>query len=87
MRAIQLTDFGTDQSLALEARPKGPITTPFFLSEKERCVAAEKASAFRLYRLFGFGSDPRIYSLTGPLDECLALEPVSYRARVVGEGR
>ncbi len=25
------------------------------------------------------------YSLTGPLDECLALEPVSYRARVVGE--
>jgi len=61
---------------------KGPITTPFFLSENERRVAAEKASAFRLYRLFCFGSDPRIFSLTGPLDERLSLEPVCYRVRI-----
>ena len=63
---------------------KGPIDTPFFLSENERCVAAEKGSVFRLYRLFGFGNDPRIYSVSGPFDERLVLEPVSYRARVGG---
>jgi hypothetical protein len=55
---------------------KGPIDTPFFLRENERCVAAEKGSAFRLYRLFAFGNNPRIYSLSGPLDKDLVLEPV-----------
>jgi hypothetical protein len=61
---------------------RGPIETPFFLSENERRIAAEKESTFRLYRLFGFGSDPKVYSLTGPLDGELLLEPISYRARI-----
>jgi hypothetical protein len=81
------------ESFADDGRPifievkttKDPIDTPFFLSENERCVAAENGSAFRLYRLFGFGSDPRIYSVSGPFDKRLVLEPVSYRARVGGK--
>jgi hypothetical protein len=66
---------------------KGPIDTPFFLSENERCIAAEKGVAFRLYRLFGFGSHPRIYALTGPLRQGLSLEPVIYRVWVGREDR
>jgi hypothetical protein len=45
-------------------------------------VAAERGEEFRLYRLFGFASDPKIYSLQGALEEALALEPVTYRARI-----
>jgi hypothetical protein len=60
----------------------GPITTPFFISENERRVAAQKGPAYRIYRVFGFGTDPKIYELLGPLETTLALEPVAYRARV-----
>jgi hypothetical protein len=63
---------------------KGPITTPFFISENERRVAAEKGVAFRIYRLFGFGSNPKVYTLSGPLETVLALEPIAYRASVSG---
>lgn len=78
------TDDGT--SIFIEVKTtKGAIETAFFLTENERCVAAELGSAFRLYRLFGFGTKPQIYTLMGPLDG-LALEPVNYRARVAGGG-
>lgn len=59
----------------------GPITTPFFVSENERRVAADKGQAFRIYRLFGFSTDPKIYSLPGPLERTLTLDPIAYRAR------
>lgn len=61
---------------------RGPITTPFFVTENERRVAAEKGSAFLLYRLFEFGAEPRIYSIPGPLEAVFELEPVAYRASV-----
>jgi hypothetical protein len=60
---------------------KGPITTPFFVSENERRIAAEKGPAYRIYRLFGFGTDPKIYPISGPLESALVLEPIAYRAR------
>ena len=62
---------------------KGPINTPFYISENERWIAAEKKAAFRLYRVFSFSKSPQIYRLPGPVDEQLALEPISYRARVI----
>jgi hypothetical protein len=61
---------------------KGPIQTPFFLSENERRTASEKGSSYRLYRVFKYGEQPQIYSLPGPLEGSLTLQPVSYRARV-----
>ena len=60
---------------------KGPIDTPFFLTENERRVASEKAEAYRLYRLFNFVTDPRAFVVPGPLDDNLSLAPISYRAR------
>lgn len=61
---------------------KGPITTPFFISDNEIKFAAEKGAAFRLYRLFNYGKGGRIYVVPGPLEDALKLEPVSYRARI-----
>jgi len=66
---------------------KGPINTPFFLTENERRVAAEKADAYRLYRLFNFGTKPRIFVVPGPLDDNLTLAPIIYRARFSGGPR
>src|SRR5262249_19513066 len=40
---------------------KGPISTPFYISENERRIAAEKKAAFRLYRVFSFNKNPQIY--------------------------
>jgi hypothetical protein len=61
---------------------RGAIHTPFFLSENERSFAAEQGNAFRLYRLFGHGSDPKVYCLPGPLEGSVTLEPTAYRARL-----
>jgi hypothetical protein len=52
------------------------------VSENERRVAAQKGPAFRIYRLFGFGTDPKVYWLPGPLEAVVSLEPIAYRARV-----
>jgi hypothetical protein len=63
---------------------RGPINTAFYVSENERKVAAQRREEFALYRLFGFGPEPKVYSLRGALEKTLTLEPVAYRARVGG---
>src|SRR5262249_53056553 len=78
------------QSFAQEGSPlvievkttRGPIDTPFFVSENERHVAAERGAAFQIYRLFNFGTDPKVFKVSGPLEGTLSLEPTAYRARV-----
>ena len=57
----------------------GGISTPFYLTERERRVAAELRAAYRLYRLFDFNRKPRIYPLYGPLEDKAHLEPITYR--------
>jgi hypothetical protein len=61
---------------------KGAIDTPFFVTENERRVAATKGAAFRLYRVFNYGKEPKIYVLAGPLEHVVTLEPMNYRASV-----
>jgi len=63
---------------------RGTADTPFFVTENERRVAVEKGAAYYVYRLFGFGTKPQIFKLNGVLEDHLALEPISYRARVTG---
>jgi hypothetical protein len=56
----------------------GSINTPFYVTENERRVASIKGAMLCIYRLFFFGTDPKVY---GPLEDSLTLEPVVYRAR------
>ncbi len=56
------------------------MMTPFFASAREVNVSAEQADAFRLYRLFRFRTDPKIYILPGSLRESCMLDPIQYRA-------
>jgi hypothetical protein len=61
---------------------RGPIDTPFYITENERRTAANKGKSYWLYRVFSFGTEPRIYTVCGQLEDVFALEPVSYRVRV-----
>lgn len=54
--------------------------TPFFVSANEARFARDHGDNFRLYRLFDFRSAPRLFELTGPIENHCLLDAVSYRA-------
>jgi hypothetical protein len=55
---------------------------PFFVTKTELMVSREEADVYQLYRLFGFRSDPRLFSLPGALDRTCDLDPTRYQATV-----
>jgi hypothetical protein len=59
----------------------GPLT-PFVVSRNELEFSEESRDSYYLYRLFDFGTQPRLYILRGELSARLALEPIDYRARL-----
>ena len=54
--------------------------TPFFVSANELQFAREHADCFRLYRLFDFRRSPRLFELSGSIEQHCELDAVSYRA-------
>jgi hypothetical protein len=72
---------GRDRLIEVKTTAYGK-QTPFFLSRNELRVSREFAPAYHLYRLFRFRSEPKLYGLTGALDEVCVLDPVEYSARV-----
>jgi len=58
----------------------GHRTTPFYLSENERALSAERPEAFRLVRVYDFARMPRAFELVPPLSESVLLRPALYRA-------
>lgn len=56
--------------------------SPFFISENELRTSQEKGSAYKLYRVYNIGKEPKVYILEGTLDVNLELKPVCYRAYV-----
>lgn len=54
--------------------------TPFFVSANEARFARDRGARFRLYRLYDFRSAPRLFELTGPVENHCLLDAVSYRA-------
>ncbi|HEY0052097.1 MAG TPA: DUF3883 domain-containing protein [Caulobacteraceae bacterium] len=59
---------------------RGLGTTPFFLTRTEREVSTERPEAFRLYRLYDFAAEPRLFKLKPPLEASVTLEPETWRA-------
>lgn len=55
--------------------------TPFFISRGEVELSRSKAELFRLYRLFEFRKEPRLFSLRGPVDRHCRLDPITFQAR------
>ncbi|HEX7380695.1 MAG TPA: DUF3883 domain-containing protein [Nevskiaceae bacterium] len=56
--------------------------TPFYVSRNELSFSTEQATQFRLYRLFDFRKDPRMFMLAGAIESHCRLDPVSYSAEV-----
>lgn len=74
-------DDGTEIFIEVKTT-RGDIHAPFFLTERERAVAAKKGEQYRLYRVFAFGREPKIYVIRGPLETQLNLKPTAYRVTV-----
>jgi Domain of unknown function (DUF3883) len=62
----------------------GP-TTPFYVSRGEVAASKRHGRAFRLYRVFDFSRDPRLYELSGDLEVVADLEAVTYLGRPNGK--
>ena len=58
--------------------------TPFFISPNEVNFSKEQAEQFHLYRLFGFRDKPQMFTLPGAVEGNCLLDPVSYRATLLG---
>lgn len=54
--------------------------TPFYLTENERLLSAERPDEFRLVRVYDFLRTPRVFELAPPLEESVILRPTNYRA-------
>ncbi len=55
---------------------------PFIVTRNELRVSRERRENYRVYRVFRFGRDCRVYRLAGAIDEVCELEPRTYVAQV-----
>jgi hypothetical protein len=58
----------------------GGQRTPFFLSRNEERVSREREE-FRLYRLYDFTKNPKLFKLRPPISESVVLETEIWRAK------
>lgn len=70
---------GSERLIEVKTTSFGAMT-PFFASKREVAVSVERAEQFRLYRLFKFRAEPKVFVLPGSLRQTCALEPVQFRA-------
>jgi hypothetical protein len=59
---------------------------PFLVTATEVRCSEDVPGKFRLYRVFDFGREPRVYVLPGSLTGSCRLEPVQFRAALGSEG-
>lgn len=58
--------------------------TPFFITPNEVTFSSEQSDKFHLYRLFAFRDKPQMFTLPGAVAANCLLDPVSYRATLLG---
>jgi hypothetical protein len=58
----------------------GAARTPFFLSRNECEVAAERPNDWSIYRVHLFARQPRIFTISPPLEDAVHLNPETWRA-------
>ena len=57
--------------------------TPFFVSRNELRFCDRHREAYRLYRVFAFKSEPKMFSLKGSIEDHCRLDPTEYRASLI----
>ena len=56
--------------------------TPFYVTRNEVQVSRDTHDRYHLYRVYGFKQTPKLFGLSGPLDQVCVLDPVQYMGRV-----
>lgn len=73
-------DPGGRESLIEVKTTNGAARTPFFLSRNECEFAKERPIDWRIYRVHLFAKNPRIFTISPPLDGAVNLRPETWRA-------
>lgn len=76
---LSFTPAGDERLLEVKTTA-GHRTTPFWLSENERALSAERPDAFRLFRLYDVARIPRAFELAPPLEHAVLLRAANWRA-------
>lgn len=71
---------GTDRLIEVKTTAYGK-QTPIFLSSNELLVSQALRASYHLYRPFHFRNDPKLFTVSGALDEMCRLEAVQFRGR------
>ena len=58
--------------------------TPFFVTPNEVAFSDAQSQQFHLYRLFAFRQKPQMFKLSGAVAANCLLDPVSFRATLIG---
>ena len=58
----------------------GAARTPFFLSRNECELASERPADWRIYRVHLFARQPRIFTISPPIENTVHLRPETWRA-------
>ena len=74
-------DMGRDRFVEVKTTRYGQ-RTQFYISANELRFSRAKASAYRLYRVFEYANDPKLFTLHGDVAGHVRLNPVNYRARI-----
>jgi len=77
-----ILSFGPDgRARLIEVKTtNGSARTPFYLSRNECDLAAERPAEWRIYRVHLFAKDPRVFTITPPLENVVNLRPETWRA-------
>jgi len=54
---------------------------PFVITLNEAVVSQHLSNSYRIYRVFDFSTEPRLFILEGPVEESCELRPLTYEAR------
>ena len=76
-------DARDDSEQFIEVKTTGPGKHfPFYVTANEVRCSEDRPGQFRLYRVFDFSRNPRVYVVAGALLRECRLEPVEYRASI-----
>ncbi len=73
-------DLGGNERLLEVKTTNGTARTPFYLTRNERDLAIERPADWRIYRVHMFTRDPRIFTISPPLEGAVNLRPETWRA-------
>lgn len=80
---LSFEESGRERLIEVKTTTFGQLT-PFYVSRNELARSNADAEIYRLYRVFDFRDQPRLFDLPGAISASCDLEPASYLARIAG---